>query len=83
MAAGLNWIIKDGLGQLGGVMAAAYLGDQLDKEPKRLRYQSSVLLQLCNGLELLTPWVDAFITIGALSNIGNSSRFAWLELAPN
>ena len=34
MAAALNWIIKDGLGQLGGLLAVAAINTKFDSDPK-------------------------------------------------
>lgn len=71
MAAALNWIIKDGLGQLGGVVYASFVSDKFDSEPKRFRFQATVAMQGANVLELLTPlWPGSFLVIASISNIG-------------
>ncbi|KAG0000418.1 hypothetical protein BGZ80_010622 [Entomortierella chlamydospora] len=77
MAAALNWIIKDGLGQLGGVVYASFVSDKFDSEPKRFRFQATVAMQGANLLELLTPlWPGYFLVIASISNIGKN--MAWL-----
>ncbi|KAG0024936.1 hypothetical protein BGZ81_007537 [Podila clonocystis] len=77
MAAALNWIIKDGLGQLGGVVYASFVSDKFDSEPKRFRFQATVAMQGANVLELLTPlWPGSFLAIASISNIGKN--MAWL-----
>ncbi|KAF9116473.1 hypothetical protein BGW39_002722 [Mortierella sp. 14UC] len=77
MAAALNWIIKDGLGQLGGVIYASFVSDKFDSEPKRFRFQATVAMQGANVLELLTPlWPGSFLAIASISNIGKN--MAWL-----
>ncbi|KAF8925805.1 hypothetical protein BGZ47_003024 [Haplosporangium gracile] len=77
MAAALNWIIKDGLGQLGGVVYASFVSDKFDSEPKRFRFQATVAMQGANVLELLTPlWPGSFLVIASVSNIGKN--MAWL-----
>ncbi|KAF9921833.1 hypothetical protein FBU30_008113 [Linnemannia zychae] len=77
MAAALNWIIKDGLGQLGGVIYASFVSDKFDSEPKRFRFQATVAMQGANILELLTPlWPGYFLAIASISNIGKN--MAWL-----
>ncbi|GJJ75957.1 hypothetical protein EMPS_08315 [Entomortierella parvispora] len=77
MAAALNWIIKDGLGQLGGVVYASFVSDKFDSEPKRFRFQATVAMQGANVLELLTPlWPGSFLLIASVSNIGKN--MAWL-----
>jgi len=71
MAAALNWIIKDGLGQLGGVVYASFVSDKFDSEPKRFRFQATVAMQGANVLGLLTPlWPGSFLVIASISNIG-------------
>ena len=37
LAASLNWVLKDGLGQLAAVGAAAAISDRFDADPKRWR----------------------------------------------
>ncbi|CAG8568873.1 23511_t:CDS:2, partial [Dentiscutata erythropus] len=77
LAAALNWIIKDGLGQLGGVIYAASINNRFDSEPKRHRFQSIVLMQCASLLELLAPlWPGVFLLIASISNIGKN--IAWL-----
>ncbi|RIB13435.1 vitamin B6 photo-protection and homoeostasis-domain-containing protein [Gigaspora rosea] len=77
LAAALNWIIKDGLGQLGGVIYAATINNRFDSEPKRYRFQSTVLMQWASLLELLAPlWPGIFLIIASISNIGKN--VAWL-----
>lgn len=71
LAAALNWIIKDGLGQLGGVIYAAFISDRFDSEPKRHRFQATVAMQIASILELLAPlWPGSFLLIASISNIG-------------
>jgi hypothetical protein len=77
MAAALHWAIKDGLGQLGGVMYAGMIGDRFDAEPKRYRMQAAFLLQLAGAMEVacvLCP--SAFLAIASISNI--SKNIGWL-----
>jgi hypothetical protein len=87
MAAALNWIIKDGLGQLGGVIYASFVSDKFDSEPKRFRFQATVAMQGANVLELLTPlWPGSFLVIASISNIGTlclvSNKHAHRYLSP-
>lgn len=77
MAAALNWVIKDGLGQLGGVLFAANVNTKFDSDPKRWRVVSSVALDLSCFLELMTPAAPAlFIPLAATANIGKN--VSWL-----
>lgn len=42
LAATLNWVIKDGLGQFGGVLFASMVNNQFDADPKKWRMISSL-----------------------------------------
>ena len=73
LAATLNWIIKDGLGQLGGVLFASAVNNKFDAEPKRWRFIASVSLEFSSFLELLTPLAPHyFLPIAAVANIGKN-----------
>ena len=37
LAASLNWVLKDGIGQLAAVVSAAVISDRFDSDPKRWR----------------------------------------------
>ncbi|RUS23622.1 vitamin B6 photo-protection and homoeostasis-domain-containing protein [Jimgerdemannia flammicorona] len=71
LAASLNWIIKDGLGQLGGVVYASSVSDHFDSEPKRYRFQATLAMQLACVIELMTPlFPGMFLVLASVSNIG-------------
>ncbi|CAG8752376.1 3531_t:CDS:2, partial [Acaulospora morrowiae] len=71
LAATLNWVIKDGLGQLGGVIYAAFINNRFDSEPKRHRFQATVAMQFSSLLELLVPLCPGlFLIVASISNIG-------------
>jgi hypothetical protein len=73
----LNWVIKDGLGQLGGVAFAAWVGNRFDTQPKRIRFRAGVTLQLANALEILTPlFPKLFLVLASLSNMGKN--MSWM-----
>jgi len=46
LAATVNWVLKDGLGQLGGVLYGAIYGTHFDDDPKRHRFYAVVALQV-------------------------------------
>jgi hypothetical protein len=50
LAAAINWVLKDGLGQLGGVLYGTLFGTKFDHDPKRQRYLALVALQVGNTL---------------------------------
>ena len=78
LAAALNWVIKDGLGQLGGVVSTALISTRFDAEPKRWRLLSAVALDAATLLELCTPFAPAFfLPLAAAANVGKN--MAWLS----
>ena len=77
VAAAVNWVLKDGLGQLGGVLYAALLGQRFDADPKRHRFLSGVALQAATAVELMTPLLPGyFLLLASVANIGKN--VAWL-----
>jgi len=78
MAAALNWVIKDGLGQLGGVLFVSNVNTRFDADPRRWRFVSSVALDASCLLELLAPAAPAlFIPLAATANVGKN--VSWLS----
>ena len=81
MAAALNWVIKDGLGQLGGIIFASTINTKFDSDPKRWRLVSSIALDGACLLELLAPLVPAlFIPIASVANVGKNISWLGKEL---
>jgi len=78
LAATLNWILKDGLGQLGGVLFAGFVNQRFDSEPKRWRFKSALLLDASTLMEVLTPLFPSyFLPIASVANIGKN--IGWLS----
>jgi len=72
-SAALNWVIKDGLGQLGGVVYAGTVGNKFDENPKHYKWMSSLSLNCSCGLEMLsTLYPGAFLPIAALGTVGKN-----------
>ena len=80
MAGALNWVLKDGVGQLGGVWFASYMGrrtSQFDASPKYWRMVSALALDGATLLEITSPlfptsWV---LAIASIANIGKNIGF--------
>jgi hypothetical protein len=73
----LNWILKDGLGQLGGVAFAGWSAARLDAEPKHWRFVSVAANIFACFLEILTPiFPHLFLPIAAVANVGKN--VSWL-----
>lgn len=76
-AAALNWVLKDGLGQLGGVLFASLVNNRFDSDPKRWRLVASVALDGAVLLQALTPLAPSlFLPVAALANMG--MNVSWL-----
>jgi len=72
-AAGINWLLKDGLGRLGRLSAATRFGESFDSDLKRFRFATSLLFTASVGLELATPRFPAkFLALAAAANVGKS-----------
>jgi hypothetical protein len=78
LAAALNWVLKDGLGQLGGVAYAAMIGNRFDADPKRWRMVAALVLDAATVLEIGTPLVPGlFLPVAATANF--LKNVAWLS----
>ncbi len=76
LAAALNWIIKDGIGQIGGIVFASVVNDRFDANPKRWKMVATISLDLSCGLELLAPLAPGyFLAIASLANVGKNVCF--------
>ncbi|KAJ1547914.1 hypothetical protein HK096_009160 [Nowakowskiella sp. JEL0078] len=77
LAATTTWIVKDGLGLLGGVIYASVISNKFDSHPKQFRFSSAVVLQVATVAELVTPLVPGyFLLLASVSNI--AKNIAWL-----
>uniref|UniRef100_H3GYH3 Root UVB sensitive family n=1 Tax=Phytophthora ramorum TaxID=164328 RepID=H3GYH3_PHYRM len=77
-AAAVNWVLKDGLGQFGGVLFASIVNNRYDADPKRWRVASSVALDVAVLGEILTPLAPgSFLAMASLANV--AKNVAWLS----
>jgi hypothetical protein len=75
-AAALNWIIKDGLGQLGGVLFASAVNSKFDADPKRWRFIAAFSLDFSCFIELLSPLAPGyFLLIASTANVGKNISY--------
>lgn len=73
LAATLNWILKDGLGQLGGILFASFVNTKFDADPKRWRLISALALECSNFIEMLIPYCNGyFLPLAAFANFGKN-----------
>jgi hypothetical protein len=76
LAATLNWILKDGLGQAGTILFASFINNRFDRQPKFWRFQASAALEMSNVLEICTAFFPAyFLPIAAIANMGKNISF--------
>ena len=80
MAAAINWVMKDGIGQLGGILFASKLGSaansSIDSDPKRWRVASSLSMDCATWLEILSPlFPQYFLPIASVANVGKNIGF--------
>jgi hypothetical protein len=76
LAATLNWILKDGIGQLGGVIFASTVSTQFDDYPKKWRLISSVTMDTASFIETCLPLFPTyFLPVAAFSNILKNISF--------
>ncbi|KAJ2793594.1 hypothetical protein H4R21_005833, partial [Coemansia helicoidea] len=80
LSAAVNWVIKDGFGQLGGVLYATVVGQRFDSDPKHQRFWSAAWLQAATWVEMLAPLAPhLFLLIGSAANVGKN--IAWLAMS--
>ena len=76
MAAALNWVLKDGIGQLGAIWFGSWAGSRFDADPKRFRMLGCVAQDAANVLEALTPLAPhLFLPLASLANC--SKNITW------
>jgi hypothetical protein len=76
LAATLNWIVKDGLGQLGGILFAGMVNNRFDAHPKFFRMLASIAMEASSLIELLLPLAPELFLVGAsFANMGKNVSF--------
>lgn len=79
LAGAINWVIKDGVGQLGGVLFASKMSQsqRFDASPKRWRMVAALSLDAATLLEIACPIVSTFwvLPLASVANIGKNIGF--------
>lgn len=76
LAGALNWVLKDGVGQLGGVLYASRQSRAFDAHPKQMRMVAAMALDAASFVEILSPALPPTMVLPAacaanvLKNIG-------------
>lgn len=77
LAATLNWILKDGLGNAGAILFVSQLGDRFDKDAKRYRFFAAAALNFAMLMECMVPlFPAAFLPLAAVANTCKS--ISWM-----
>lgn len=77
LSAAINWVLKDGLGQMGGVLFASLVNNRFDADPKRWRIVAAISLDFAMYLEAMTPLMPVlFLPLAAIANVGKN--ISWL-----
>ena len=70
LAAAANWIIKDGIGQLGAMLAAYFINTKYDSQPRQWRFLAGIFLDLGSLIECFTPFApNLFLLIASTANV--------------
>jgi len=79
MAGALNWVMKDFMGQLGGIVFASQMGKTkaFDNDPKRWRMVAAIALDVSTLLEILSPLChqNMVLPIASIANVGKNIGF--------
>lgn len=79
MAGAFNWVMKDFVGQLGGVLFASQMGKTraFDTDPKRWRMTAAMALDGATLLEILAPLFSSsmVLPIASIANVGKNIGF--------
>ena len=77
-AAAIQWVLKDGLGQFGGMVFASYVSSSFDSDAKRWRMWAAILMDFSVMVEILTPlFPNLFLLMASGANI--AKNIAWLS----
>ena len=69
-------MLKDGLGQLGGILFASRYGRNFDEDIKKWRFMAMVALNISIYIEILTlKFPDHFLLLASLANEGKNICF--------
>jgi hypothetical protein len=82
MGGALNWVMKDGFGQLGGALFTSRITSNengnyaIDEDPKRWRAVSALSMDGATLLEILSPLLPGyFLIVASIANVGKNIGF--------
>lgn len=69
-AAAYQWVLKDGLGQLGAILFASKFGKNFDADIKKFRFLSIAVLNIALWIEITAlAYPGHFLLIASLANV--------------
>ena len=72
-AAAYQWVLKDGLGQLGAILFASKYGKNFDADIKKFRFMSIFTLNMALWIEITAlAYPHHFLMIASLANVGKN-----------
>lgn len=75
-AAAYTWVLKDGLGMLGGILFASKFGRNFDEDIKKWRFMAQVALNMAIYIEILTlKFPNYFLALASIANAGKNICF--------
>jgi Vitamin B6 photo-protection and homoeostasis len=75
-AAAYTWVLKDGLGQLGGILFASRYGKSFDEDIKKWRFMAQVALNIAIYIDILTlKYPHHFLLLASIANAGKNICF--------
>ena len=75
-AAAYTWVLKDGIGQLGGILFASRYGKNFDEDIKKWRFMAMVALNISIYIEIMTlKYPHHFLALASIANVGKNICF--------
>lgn len=75
-AAAYQWVLKDGIGQLGAILFAGRYGQNFDSDIKKWRFMSVFVLNIALWIEITAlAFPQYFLLVASIANMGKNVTF--------
>jgi hypothetical protein len=75
-SAAINWVLKDGLGRVGCILAASVIGNKFDNDAKLFVFLGDMMYEVGIFLEILAPLcAHAFLVVASMANAFKSMSY--------
>ena len=75
-AAAYTWVLKDGIGQLGGILFASRYGRNFDEDIKKWRFMAMLAMNVAIYIEIMTlKFPTMFLALASIANVGKNICF--------